>query len=118
MSQPLKDRNCSPELAGNSPLDTSRVKELAIQLADRWTVVDNHHLSADWTFDDFASALAWVNRVGEEAEDQNHHPDIRLGYGKVHVDLHTHTIDGLSENDFILAARLDALGNREAAGNG
>lgn len=108
MTTPLHEMNCRQARMGDKPLAGNRLDELMEQLDPRWRVVDGHHLAADWQFDDFAAALAWVNEIGGEAEEQDHHPDIRLSYGKVHVDLFTHKIGGLSENDFILAARLDA----------
>jgi 4a-hydroxytetrahydrobiopterin dehydratase len=72
-------------------------------------VVDGHHLEREFRFDDFRQALDFVNEVGELAEEQGHHPDIYLSYGKAKVQLWTHKIKGLHENDFILAAKIDAL---------
>ena len=74
-----------------------------------WKVVGEHHLERAFTFKDFASALAFVNRVGAIAEEENHHPDILLGWGKATVTTWTHSAGGLSENDFVLAAKIDAL---------
>ena len=74
-----------------------------------WEIVDEHHLEKEFRFPDFKSALAFTNRVGEVAEDQNHHPDIYLAWGSVRIQIWTHKIDGLVEADFILAARTDAL---------
>ena len=72
-----------------------------------WRVVDEHHLEKDYRFADFAEALAFENRVGAVAEEQDHHPDLLLGWGRVRVSLFTHTIDGLTESDFVLAAKCD-----------
>ena len=72
-----------------------------------WSVEDEHHLTRTYEFPDFAQALAFVNRVGAIAEEQGHHPDIHLAWGRVRLDLWTHKINGLSESDFILAARID-----------
>ena len=75
----------------------------------QWTIVDEHHIVRPYKFPDFKSALAFVNHVGELAEQQGHHPDILLGWGKVEITLWTHAVDGLTESDFILAAKIDEL---------
>ncbi|HYR27742.1 MAG TPA: 4a-hydroxytetrahydrobiopterin dehydratase [Thermoanaerobaculia bacterium] len=74
-----------------------------------WINVDNHHLEKELTFPDFATALAFVNRVGALAEEANHHPDIVLGWGKVKITLFTHTANGLTRKDFDLAEGIDRL---------
>lgn len=74
-----------------------------------WEVIDGHHLSRSYSFPDFKTALDFVNRVGALAEEQGHHPDIVLCWGKVKLDIWTHKINGLSESDFILAAKCDRL---------
>ena len=75
-----------------------------------WKVVDNHSIERDYKFKNFKEALAFVNQVGEIAEEENHHPNIFLhGWNKVKLSLYTHAIDGLSENDFILASKIDLL---------
>ncbi len=85
------------------------ITELQGQLDNRWEVIDGHHLTGEFAFEDFAKALSYVNRVAEIAEEQGHHPDIYLAWGKVRVKIWTHKIDGLTESDFILAAKIDAL---------
>jgi 4a-hydroxytetrahydrobiopterin dehydratase len=80
-----------------------------------WHVVDEHHIERDFRFSDFRAALEFTNRVGELAEGEGHHPDIYLAWGKVGVKIWTHKIDGLTESDFILAAKIDRLGARPAA---
>jgi 4a-hydroxytetrahydrobiopterin dehydratase len=72
-----------------------------------WTVVNNHHLEREYKFPDFKAALAFTNKVGAIAEEQGHHPDIYVAWGKVRVTIWTHKIDGLTESDFILAAKID-----------
>jgi len=72
--------------------------------------VDNQRIVKEFHFSDFREALDFTNAVGEVAESENHHPDIQLGWGKVVITLSTHKIHGLSENDFILAAKIDAMG--------
>jgi 4a-hydroxytetrahydrobiopterin dehydratase len=83
-----------------------QIKLLHEELGAGWTVIEEHHLSKEFQFKDFAEALAFVNRVGEIAEREGHHPDIFLSWGKVHVEIWTHKIDGLTESDFILAAKI------------
>lgn len=103
----LASKTCVPCRGGIPPLEGGDLAKLHEQLEDGWAIVEDHHLSRTYTFPDFAEALAFVNLVGEIAEDQNHHPDIYLAWGKVRVDIWTHKIDGLHESDFILAARID-----------
>ncbi len=103
----LADRQCVPCRGGVPPLGPDRVAELLGQL-DGWQVKDNHHITRSYEFADFVQALAFVNRIGAVAEAQGHHPDIYLTWGKVRVDIWTHKIDGLTESDFILAAKIDA----------
>jgi len=89
-------------------------KELADihkQLPDwaHWKVINEHHIVRTFTFPDFKQALDFVNRVGSVAEEQGHHPDILLSWGKAEITLRTHKIDGLTESDFIMAAKIDRL---------
>lgn len=74
-----------------------------------WKVVDEHHLEKEWRFSDFRSALAFTNQVGELAEAQGHHPDILLRWGAVKITVWTHKVSGLTESDFVLAAKIDRL---------
>jgi 4a-hydroxytetrahydrobiopterin dehydratase len=76
---------------------------------DGWQVVNEHHLTKTFTFPDFQKALDFVNRVGAIAEQEGHHPDLHLSWGKVGVVTWTHKIDGLTESDFILAAKVDQI---------
>ena len=110
-SSTLAGRNCVPCRGGVPPLKGAKLTELHRQLADptQWKVVDEHHIIRSFKFPDFKSALAFVNKVGEVAEQQGHHPDILLGWGKVEITTWTHAVDGLTESDFILAAKIDQL---------
>lgn len=108
MSKKLADKTCGPEHYSGKPLTGDEVENLHNQLDSGWRVKEGHHLLKKWTFDDFAGALAFTNAVGAEAEAQNHHPNISLTWGEAEVKVFTHQIDGLTENDFILAARIDA----------
>ena len=74
-----------------------------------WSVKDNHEISRRFTFKNFADALFFVNKVGALAESEGHHPDVTFGWGYAEFTLFTHAVDGLSENDFILAAKIDEL---------
>ena len=82
---------------------------LAGELAGGWQVVADHHLEKEYKFKDFREALAFTNKVGALAEAQQHHPDIYLAWGKVKLTLWTHKIDGLTESDFVMAAKSDKL---------
>ena len=104
----LASMQCVPCRGDVPPLKGDDLKRYADRL-DGWAVVDEHHLSRVYTFRDFAGALAFVNRVGGLAEQQGHHPDIHLSWGRVQIDVWTHKIDGLSESDFIFAAKCDRL---------
>jgi 4a-hydroxytetrahydrobiopterin dehydratase len=107
----LAGRNCVPCRGGVPPLKAAKLAEFHRQLAEPalWKVVDEHHIVRSFKFPDFKSALAFVSRVGEVAEQQGHHPDILLGWGKVEITTWTHAVDGLTESDFILAAKIDQL---------
>ncbi|MDP2593442.1 MAG: 4a-hydroxytetrahydrobiopterin dehydratase [bacterium] len=89
-------------------LMADEVKELWRQVPD-WSWENHHHLAREFKFKNFAEALAFVNKVGEIAEKEGHHPDIKFGWGYVTINLFTHAVDGLTENDFILAAKIDRL---------
>jgi 4a-hydroxytetrahydrobiopterin dehydratase len=102
----LAARECVPCKGGFPVLTSVQCTPLLKQLAN-WTVERGHHLTKTYTFPDFAKALAFVNRVGEMAEQQGHHPDIYLSWGKVRLDVWTHKIDGLTESDFVFAAKAD-----------
>jgi 4a-hydroxytetrahydrobiopterin dehydratase len=97
-----------PCRGGVPPLTGAALAALARQVDD-WQVVNEHHITKTFSFPDFRAALAFTNRIGELAEQQGHHPDLYLAWGKVGVTIWTHKIDGLTESDFILAAKIDAL---------
>jgi len=107
----LAEKRCVPCHSGSKPLRGEAIEPLARQLQPGWKVVDEHHLEREFQFADFRQALEFVNEVGELAELEDHHPDILLSYGKVVIQLWTHKIGGLHENDFILAAKIDGLGH-------
>ena len=98
-----------PCRGGIPPLAGEELAALARQLGNGWRIVDEHHLEKEFAFRDFAEALAFTNRVGALAEEEGHHPDIYLAWGKVRITIWTHKIDGLSRSDFVLAAKIDFL---------
>lgn len=104
----LASKTCVPCRGGVPALKGAELESLKRQLPG-WQVVNEHHLHRRFDFPDFVTALAFVNRVGEVAEQQGHHPDIMLTWGKVEITIWTHKVDGLTESDFILAAKIDEL---------
>jgi 4a-hydroxytetrahydrobiopterin dehydratase len=104
----LAERHCEPCRGGTPPLTGEKLSDLAQQVPE-WQIVDQHHVTKSFVFPDFRTALAFVNRVGEIAEQEGHHPDLYLTWGRVDVKIWTHAIDGLTEGDFILAAKIDRL---------
>jgi 4a-hydroxytetrahydrobiopterin dehydratase len=104
----LAEKRCVPCRGGVPPLNREEIARLMPQIPE-WQTVDDHHLTRTYTFPDFRSALDFVNRAGAIAEEQGHHPDLYLSWGKVGVKIWTHKIDGLTESDFILAAKFDRL---------
>lgn len=104
----LADKTCVPCRGGVPALTGEEARPLLEQLSG-WQVIEGHHLHKSYQFPDFQQALDLVNRVGAVAEEQGHHPDLLLAWGKVEITIYTHTIGGLSEGDFILAAKIDRL---------
>jgi 4a-hydroxytetrahydrobiopterin dehydratase len=104
----LAEKRCVPCRGGVPPLKGEEIAKLQPQVPG-WQVVDEHHLSKSFGFPDFVSALEFVNRVGTVAEQEGHHPDIYLSWGKVEIRVWTHKINGLTESDFILAAKIDRI---------
>ena len=104
----LASKRCVPCRGGVPPLAGEELDRYAAMLPN-WQVIDGHHLERSFTFRDFREALEFTRVVGNLAEEQGHHPDIYLAWGKVRITLWTHKIDGLTESDFILAAKIDQL---------
>lgn len=109
MMPPLAQRTCKPCKPGTPALTPGEVQSYRKELKTPWQSIDSAKIKQGFTFKDFGKALAFVNKIAEIAERENHHPDIFLSYGKAVVELSTHSIGGLSENDFILAAKIEAL---------
>ena len=108
MPGPLAERTCVPCHGRTPALSADEAQALLGQL-DGWEAVEQHHLAKDYKFANFADALAFVNRVGATAEQEGHHPDITFGWGYARITIYTHAIGGLSESDFILAAKIDEI---------
>jgi len=105
----LAAKQCVPCRGGVPPLGAEEIARLLSELGPNgWQAIEAHHLEKEYRFADFAQALAFVNRVGAIAEEQGHHPDLYLAWGKVRITIWTHKIDGLTESDFVLAAKCDA----------
>lgn len=104
----LAQKKCIPCSGGVPRLTADEIKDYHPQVPE-WEVILGHHLRRVFAFDDFAGALRFVNRIGETAEDEGHHPNITFTWGRVEVEIWTHKIDGLAEADFILAAKIDQL---------
>ncbi len=107
----LATKTCVPCRGGVPPLQGEELDNLYNQLPQwaHWKVINQHHITRTFVFPDFKQALDFVNRVGAVAEEQGHHPDILLTWGKVEITLWTHKVDGLTESDFIMAAKIEQL---------
>ncbi len=103
----LANKQCVPCRGGVPPLSEKAQMELLLELKD-WQIIESHHLSKKYSFASFAEGLAFVNTVAQIAEDVDHHPEIYFSFRDVTLDIWTHKIDNLTENDFVLAAKIDA----------
>ena len=103
----LADGVCIPCRGGVPPLKGNELDAFLEKLGNKWKIIDEHHLEKEYLFENFRKALDFTIKVGELAENQNHHPDIFLAWGKVKLTIWTHKIDGLTESDFIFAAKAD-----------
>ena len=104
----LASKTCVPCRGGVPALKSAELHALQREIP-QWTVVNEHHLTRAFAFPDFKQALDFVNRVGAIAEEQGHHPDILLAWGKAEISIWTHKINGLTESDFIMAAKIDEI---------
>jgi len=118
MTDNLAEKSCTPCRGGIPPLTADEAEKLHAQ-APEWSLADNaHRIERDFRFRNFREALSFVVVVGAIAETQGHHPDINFGWGHATVSLQTHKINGLHENDFIMAAKIDhAFDRGNAAGS-
>ncbi len=109
MSTRLDQGQCIPCRGDVPPLGGEELLSLSEELGSGWRVNDGHDLEKEYPFPDFVTALEFLNRVGQLAEEQNHHPDLTLSWGRVGVQIWTHKIDGLTKSDFVFAAKTEAL---------
>ncbi|MEM7828266.1 MAG: 4a-hydroxytetrahydrobiopterin dehydratase [Candidatus Aenigmatarchaeota archaeon] len=109
MELELLKRKCIPCEGGVEPIRGATLKGYLSSLKGGWELVDERKIRKEFTFSDFKGAIRFVNRVADLAEDEGHHPDIFISYNRVRIELWTHSISGLSENDFIIAAKIDEL---------
>ncbi len=106
----LLQRSCIPYEGDQSPLDTQQELTFMAEIPS-WSLQreEVHRIEREYSFSDFPTAIHFVRDLAEIAENEGHHPEIRICYDKVRLELHTHSVGGLSENDFIMAAKIDAL---------
>ncbi len=105
----LHEEKCVPCMGGVSPMNEDEIEELVSEVNINWKVIKNHHLERKWEFDDFEKALKFVNDTGEICENEGHHANYEFGWGQVKILIWTHKIDGLTNSDFILAAKIDQV---------
>ncbi len=105
----LHDKKCVPCEVKIPPLALAKVADLQQELDPAWSAESNIKIKREFIFKDFKQAMEFVNKVAEIAEDQGHHPDLNISYNKVQIELSTHFIGGLSENDFIVASKIDHI---------
>ena len=104
----LTKKHCVPCEGGIAPFSPSQIKDYLKEVPE-WTVFDNSKIKREFKFKDFKEAMNFISKVADLAEAEGHHPDIHIFYNKVSLELSTHAIGGLSENDFILAAKIDQV---------
>lgn len=108
MTQKLSEKKCVACEGGMPSLNLKQINGFMKELSAGWELQDGH-LVKEWKFKDFKETMAFVNKVADIAESEGHHPDLFISYGKLKIELWTHAVGGLSENDFILAAKIDFL---------
>jgi 4a-hydroxytetrahydrobiopterin dehydratase len=106
---PLAQRHCKPCSGNVPPMKGEDLAEHRKQLGEGWNVIGEHHMEKEFKREDWREAADLTRAIADLAEQEDHHPDVLLSYGKVKVTLWTHKINGLSQNDFILAAKIDRL---------
>jgi 4a-hydroxytetrahydrobiopterin dehydratase len=105
----LTDKKCVPCEGGTPPLASEKIVALLLELGGSWQMVNEKKIQKEFVFRDFVSAMAFVDKVADVAESEGHHPDMHIFYNKVLIELSTHAIGGLSENDFIVAAKIEQV---------
>lgn len=102
-------KKCIPCEGGTKPLTKGKIEEYLSVINPAWEVVDDLKLKRKFKFHNFKKAIEFVNKLADLAESEGHHPDIEINYNKVTLELTTHAIGGLSENDFIMAAKTESI---------
>ena len=105
----LSKKKCVPCEGNVPPLAGDKIAELKKEIKSDWTVENNLKLKKEYLFANFKQTMEFVNKVADIAEQEGHHPDMQVSYSKVGIELWTHSINGLSENDFIMAAKIDRI---------
>lgn len=105
----LKEKKCVPCEKGVSPMNDDQIKKNIREVSIGWKVVESKKIFKEFPFPNFKQGMEFANKVAQIANEENHHPDICIHYSNVEIELSTHAIDGLSENDFIMAAKIDEL---------
>ncbi len=105
----LSDKTCVPCRGGVPPLSKQVVKGLLLELGSGWALNKAGHLYKEYPFTNFQAALSFANQVGTIAEEEGHHPDLKIAWGLCAVEIWTHKINGLTESDFILAAKIEKI---------
>ncbi len=108
MSNDLSDQHCTPCKGGIPPMNAEEIQK-HIQCLPGWNVINNHHLEKTFRFKKYNQTMQFVNSVAQIAESENHHPEMHVSYGKVQIEIFTHAVGGLSQNDFILAAKITEI---------
>ena len=105
----LHEKKCVPCEGGIPPMGANEINDFMKEISEQWDVIENNHLQRKWEYDDFESALKFVNTTGQICEDEGHHANYELGWGFVKITIWTHKIDGLTSSDFVLAAKFDRV---------
>jgi 4a-hydroxytetrahydrobiopterin dehydratase len=105
----LSKKKCKPCEGGVPPLNEKEIAEYRKNISDDWKVIENKKISKEYLFENYRQSIDFVNKVANLAEEEGHHPVMHVFFGRVVIELWTHAIDGLSENDFIMAFKIDRL---------
>lgn len=105
----LAEKNCKKVILNDHPLKGQDLSKLREQVSSDWSLDKNEFIKRSFTFNDFKETMRFVNKVADLAEQEQHHPDMFVGYGKAELEFTTHDVGGLSEKDFIMAAKIDRI---------
>lgn len=108
-TSPLTHKHCVPCQGGTAPLTQPEIDRLLGELRDTWTINEFGHLYQNYAFSNFQKAMDFANQIALIAEQENHHPDLQIAWGKCAIEIWTHKIHGLTESDFILASKIEAI---------